>query len=92
MVGTTAMLSTLLTVVGRAVEADIGRERRFQARLALLAFEAFEQCCLLAADIGAGAMVDVDVEVPPVRLLLLTNEAGLIGLVNASLQTARARE
>lgn len=38
-----------------AIEADIGREWRLQPRLALLAFEAFEERCLLAADIGAGA-------------------------------------
>ncbi len=40
-----------------AIEADIGRERRLQARLALLAFEAFEQRGFFAADIGAGAVV-----------------------------------
>src|SRR4051812_12424279 len=32
-----------------AIETDIRRKRRFQPRLALLAFEAFEQCGLLAA-------------------------------------------
>ena len=50
-----------LDVVDRgraAIEADIGRERRLQPRLALLAFEAFQQRRLLAADIGAGAVVD----------------------------------
>ena len=58
MSGTTAIDSTLLTVVGAAIEADIGRERRLQPRLALLAFEAFEQRRFLAADIGAGAVMD----------------------------------
>jgi hypothetical protein len=47
-----------------AIEARARRERRLQARLALLAFEAFEQRGFLAADIGAGAVVDVDVEIP----------------------------
>src|SRR5450759_4464058 len=34
-----------------AIEADIGRERRLQARLAFLAFQAFQQRGFLAADI-----------------------------------------
>ena len=54
-----------------AVEPDIGRERRLQPRQALLAFEAFEQRGLLAADVGAGAVVDVEVEVAADRMLFL---------------------
>ena len=49
-----------LDVVDRgraAVEAGAGRERRLQARLALLALEAFQQRRLFAADVGAGAVV-----------------------------------
>ena len=55
-----------LDVVDRrraAIEAHIGREWRLQPRHALLALEALEQRRLLAADIGAGAVMDVDVEV-----------------------------
>src|SRR5205085_10517695 len=56
---------------GRAtIEADIRREWRLQARLALLAFEAFEQRGFLAADIGAGAVRDIDVERPAVDIVL----------------------
>ena len=66
MSGTTAIDSTLLTVVGAAIEADIGRERRLQPRHALLAFEAFEQRGLLAADIGACAVMEIKVEIPAV--------------------------
>src|SRR5206468_6795084 len=44
-----------------AIEADIGGEWRLQPRLALLALEAFQQRSFLAADIGAGAMRDVEI-------------------------------
>ena len=39
-----------------AVQAEARRERRLEARLALLAFERLEQRGLLAADVGAGAV------------------------------------
>ena len=68
-----------------AIEADIGREWRLQARLALLALEAFEQRRLLAADIGAGAVMDVDVEIVAVDVVL-ADQPGLIGLVDGALQ------
>ena len=38
------------------------RQRRFGAYDAALAFEAFEQRRLLAADIGAGALADFQIE------------------------------
>src|SRR4051794_35607158 len=47
-----------------AVEPHIGRKRWFQPWHALLAFEALEQRRLLAADIGTGAVVEHEVEVP----------------------------
>src|SRR5215831_19237269 len=68
-----------------AVDPDIGRKRRFQARLALLAFEAFQQRRLLAADIGSGAVVDDDVERKAVDVVL-ADEIGGIGLVHRRLQ------
>src|SRR3546814_2284144 len=46
-----------------AIKPRARRERRFQARLALLALEAFDHRGFFAADIGAGAAVDEDVEV-----------------------------
>ena len=73
-----------------AVEAHIGRERRLQPRHALLALEALEQRRLLAADIGAGAVVDVDVERVAVDVVL-ADEPRLVGLVDRALQRARAR-
>src|SRR5690606_20889936 len=68
-----------------AIEAHIGRERRLQARLTLLALEALEQRRFLAADIGAGAMVDMDVDVPA-ALVVLADQAGLVALVDRPLQ------
>src|SRR6185437_15062309 len=49
--GTAAIDSTLLTVVGASIEPDIGGEWRLEPRLALLAFQAFEQRGFFAADI-----------------------------------------
>ena len=68
-----------------AVEADIGRERRLQARLALLALEALEQRRFLAADIGAGAVVDDDVEVPP-ALVAGAQEPRIVAFVDCRLE------
>ena len=73
-----------------AVEADIGRERRLQPRHALLAFEALDQRRLFAADIGAGAVMDIEIERIAVDIVL-ADELGVIGLVDRLLQRARAR-
>ena len=54
----------------RAVQPDIGGKRRLEPRHALLAFEAFEQRRLLAADIGAGPVMQIEVEVPAIELFL----------------------
>src|SRR5207248_11528712 len=59
-----------------AVETDIVRERRLQARLALLAFETFQYRRLLAANVGAGTLVHDDIEGKALDVVL----ASLIGL------------
>ena len=64
-----------------AVDAGAGRERRLQARLALLALQALQQRRLFAADVSAGAVVDVEVEVPAVDVVL-ADQLGVIGLVD----------
>ncbi len=69
----------------RAIEPDIGGEWRLEARHALLAFEAFEQRRLLAADIGAGAVMQIEIEVPAVDVVL-ADQLGVIGLVDRGLQ------
>src|SRR5262249_4939957 len=70
---------------GTAVKADVRRERRLETRHALLAFEAFQQRGLLAADVGAGAVMDVNVEIEAVDVVL-ADELRRIGLVDRGLQ------
>ena len=77
-----------LDVVDRgrtAVQAHVGRKRRLEPRLALLALEALEQRHLLAADIGAGAVMDVEVEIVAVDVVL-AEQLRVIGLVDRGLQ------
>src|SRR5436190_21198 len=64
---------------GAAVEADRGGEGGFEARLALLAFEAFEQRRFLAADVGARAAVQVHVDVVAGAAGVLAHKPGLVG-------------
>src|SRR4051794_27449460 len=81
-------LRNRLDVVHRgraAIESHIGRERRLEARLALLALETFEQCGFFTANIGAGTMMDVEIEIPAVPVVL-ADELRLIGLVDGGLQ------
>ena len=85
MVGATAIDFDIVDGGGAAIEADIGRERRLQARLALLAFQAFEQRGFFAADIGAGAVMDIEVEIPAMDVVL-ADQLGVIGLVDRALQ------
>ena len=60
-------------------------KRRLQPRLALLAFEAFQERGLFAADIGAGAVRDVELERPAVDIVL-ADQFRLIGLIDRGLQ------
>ena len=60
--GTAASESTLLMTVGLPNRPLMRRQRRLGAHDAALAFEAFEQRGLLAADIGAGADAHLEVE------------------------------
>src|SRR5690606_36615891 len=69
-----------------AVEAARRREGRLEARLALLAFETFEQRRLFAADIGAGAAMQIDVVVEPRSAGVAADQAGLVRLVDRVLQ------
>ena len=69
-----------------AIKAGAGGERRLEARLALLAFQAFEHRGFFAADIGAGAAVDDDIEVIARAAGVLADEAGLVGLADGGEQ------
>src|SRR5262249_21275512 len=68
-----------------AVEPDIGREWRLQPRHALLAFEAFEQRGLLAANIGPCPMMQVKLEIPAIDVVL-ADELRVISLVDRGLE------
>src|SRR3546814_1770220 len=63
-----------------AVEPRPRRKWRLEARLALLALEAFEHRGLFAADIGARAAMDEDVEIIARAARVLAEEALAIGL------------
>ena len=67
-----------------AIKPGIGREWRLHTRLALLAFKAFEQGRFLAADIGAGTVMDVNVKVPAI-VIVLADQLGLVGLLDREL-------
>jgi hypothetical protein len=59
-----------------AVQAEAGRERRLEARLALLALERLEQRGFFAADVGAVAVVRESSKLKPLpRMLLPRNPA-----------------
>src|SRR5262249_43283777 len=70
---------------GAAIEAYVGRERRLEPRLTLFALEAFEQRRLLAANVGAGAVMEVEVEVPAVHVAF-ADQPRVIGLIDRRLQ------
>ena len=57
----------------------------FRRGMALLALQALQQRRLLAADVGAGAVVDEEVEVPAVDVVL-ADQLGLVGLGDRRLQ------
>src|SRR5690606_19829328 len=67
------------------IEADIGWKRRFQPWLALLAFQALQQRRFLTADIGTGAMMNMNIEIPA-ALVVLAQQSGIVAFVDRSLQ------
>ena len=69
----------------RAVEADRRREGRLQPRHALLALQRLDQRRFLAADIGAGAAMDVEVEVPAAAAGVGAEQPGGVALVDRRL-------
>ncbi len=84
-VGATAIDFDVVHRRRRAVEAHAGRERRLHPGHALLAFEQFQHRRLFAADVGAGSVMDVQVERPAVDVVL-AYEVGLIGLIHGLLE------
>ena len=80
-VGTVAIVQTLLICGRRVVEALDRRERRPRARLAAPALERVEQRRLLAADVRAGAAVDDDLDVAEDPRVARLVDGGLEDLV-----------
>src|SRR5439155_19015154 len=72
-----------------AIEADSRREGRLEARLTFFAFEAFEQPGFLAADVGAGAAVQVDVVIVARAAGILADQAGRVSLFDRGLHMLR---
>src|SRR5271165_5389706 len=72
-----------------AIETDLRREGRFEARLALAAFEALQEAGFFAADIGARPAMQVELEIPAGTASVLADETGLVGLVDRGLQALR---
>ena len=64
-----------------AVDAEAGRERRLEARLALLAFQRFEQRGFFAADVGAEAVEGMQLEVEAAAQDVVAQVAGGAGFV-----------
>ena len=65
-----------------AEQPDLDRERRLVARLAALALDRLEERRLLAADVGAGAAPELDVEGEARAQDVVTEEAGFAGAVD----------
>src|SRR5665213_3535783 len=70
---------------GAAIEAHIGGEWRLQPRLALFAFQRFQQRGLFTTDIGTGAVMDIEIEIPAIDVVLADQLLG-IGFVDRALQ------
>ena len=70
-----------------AVEAEVRRERRLEAGLALLAFQRFEQRGFFAADVSASAHGCVQVEINARAQQVLPEQACRIGFLQRGLET-----
>ncbi len=71
-----------------AEQPDLDRERRLVARLAALALDRFEERRLLAADVGAGAAAELDVEREAGAQDVRAEEAGRAGGVDRAARCA----
>ena len=89
--GTVPSVSTLLSSVGRLERARDGGERRLGRRLAALAVQRRQKRRLLAADVGAGAAVQHDLELVARPVELAADEAPLAGLLQRGVAAPRTR-
>jgi hypothetical protein len=86
--GTLWIVSTLLTVVGLAHRPG---ERRLGPRVAALPLQALHEPGLLAADVGAGAPVEVDLAREVRAEDLLPDQLGRARLGDRGLEALRRR-
>ena len=86
MLGTDASVTTLLTTVGLPNRPSMRRQRRLVAHDALLAFQALEHGGFFAADIGAGAEMQFDVEVETAALDVLAEPTAVARRVQRARQ------
>lgn len=71
---------------GAAEEADSGREGGLEAGFTGLALEGLDQRGFFAADVGAHAAVQVDIEVVAGAAGVFADEAGFVGFLDGALQ------
>ena len=83
---TLTSVSTLLTTVGCPNRPALDRERRLVARLAAVALDRAEDRGLLAADVGAGALAQLDVEREAVAEHVVAEQAPLARLLDRVLE------
>ena len=84
-VGETAIELDVVDRRRTAVEAHSGGKGRLHAGHPLLALERFEHRRLFAADIGPGAVMDVEIEWPAVNIVL-ADEPRVVGLCDRGLE------
>src|SRR5262249_28399414 len=65
-----------------AIEPNHRPERRLDARVAAFALQRFEQGALLAADVGARAAMDGDVEIVAAAQDILAKQTGVVCLLH----------
>ena len=71
---------------GATEETDISGEWGLQARLSSLTLDRLDQGGLLTADIGTGATVNVHIEIISRTASVLSDQSGLVSLINGDLE------
>lgn len=71
----------------RATEqTDISGERRLQSRLALFAFDGFDQTGLFTANVCTGTAMNVDIEIVAATACVLADQSSGVSLVDSFLE------
>mmetsp|Transcript_31918 Transcript_31918/g.41045 ORF Transcript_31918/g.41045 Transcript_31918/m.41045 type:complete len:253 (+) Transcript_31918:1534-2292(+) len=86
MVGTTAMDSTLFTVVGQPYRPAPAGNGGFMRGMPFFAFEAFQKCGFFAANVGACPMMQEEIKVPTRTSCVFAQKASVVSFVDCGLQ------